>query len=135
MCSAAAGDQDTEDRAAFRTIDRLGNPGVNVALVPFNRKNEYNLGTTQDDAMGRFAGAIVATLRALGTNDAGINALAEVAVNHGDFLHLDVSIPNHGSGGGHNSGAGFPNGRRLRDDVIDMLLTIITNGAVRPATM
>ncbi len=114
----------------FQTIDRVGNPGVNVALVPFNRKNEYNLGTTQDDAMGRFAGPIVATLRALGTNDAGINALAEVAVVHGDFLHLDVSIPNSGHGGGFNHGAGFPNGRRLRDDVIDTLLTIITNGAV-----
>jgi hypothetical protein len=114
----------------FRTVDRVGNPAVNVALVPFNRKDEYNAATTQDDANGRFANSIVATLQALGTNSSNINTLAQVAVVHGDFLHLDVTIPNHGPGGGNNAGASFPNGRRVGDDVIDTLLTIITNGAL-----
>ncbi|HEY2144314.1 MAG TPA: DUF4331 family protein [Candidatus Udaeobacter sp.] len=114
----------------FHTLDRMGNPAVNVALVPFNRKDEYNAATTQDDANGQFAAAIVATLQALGTNASNINTLAEVAVLHGDFLHLNVSVPNSGAGGGHNAAASFPNGRRLRDDVIDILLNIITNGAI-----
>lgn len=114
----------------YRTLDRMGNPAVNVALVPFNRKDEYNAANTQDDANGQFAADIVATLQALGTNASNINTLAQVAVLHGDFLHLDVSIPNFGHGGGENPAASFPNGRRLRDDVIDILLNIITNGAL-----
>ena len=114
----------------FHTLDRMGNPAVNVALVPFNRKDEYNAANTQDDANGQFAAAIVATLQALGTNSSNINTLAQVAVVHGDMLHLDVSIPNSGPGGGHNPAASFPNGRRLRDDTIDILLNIITNGAL-----
>jgi hypothetical protein len=111
-------------------VDRVGNPAVNVALVPFNRKDEYNASTTRSDAAGKFAGDIVATLTALGTSPANISILAAVAVQNGDFLHLDVSKPNAGSGGGDTAGNGFPNGRRLRDDVIDTLLTIISNGAV-----
>jgi hypothetical protein len=114
----------------FHTLDRMGNPAVNVALVPFNRKDEYNAASTQDDANGQFAAGIVATLQALGTNPSNINTLAEIAVLHGDILRLDVSIPNSGPGGGHNQAASYPNGRRLRDDVIDILLNIITNGAL-----
>jgi hypothetical protein len=114
----------------FRTVDREGNPAVNVALIPFNRKDEYNASTTQDDAKGKFASDIVATLQALGTSASNINILADVAVTHGDFLHLDVTKANSGSGGGDNPGTGFPNGRRLKDDVIDILLNIITNGAL-----
>ena len=115
---------------AFTNIDRMGNPAVNVALIPFNRKDEYNTSNTVADANGRFANDIIATLQALGTNESNINTLAGVAVTHGDFLHLDVSIPNTGTGGGTNSAAAFPNGRRLQDDVIDILLNIITNGAL-----
>ncbi len=114
----------------FHTLDRMGNPAVNVALVPFNRKDAYNAASTEDDANGQFAGGIVATLRALGTSMSNINILAGVAVVHGDFLRVDVSIPNSGPGGGGNPQASFPNGRRLRDDVIDILLNIITNGAI-----
>ena len=112
------------------TVDRLGNPAVNVALVPFNRKNEYNAADPQDDARGRFAGDIVATLTALGTNSTNIGILASVAVTHGDFLRLNVAVANTGTGGGDNAAAAFPNGRRLKDDVIDTLLNIITNGAI-----
>jgi Domain of unknown function (DUF4331) len=114
----------------FKQMDRMGNPAVNVALIPFNRKNEYNASTTRDDAKGKFANDIIATLQALGTNAAGINTLASIAVVHGDFVRVDTSIPNSGPGGGNNAGAGFPNGRRLQDDVIDTLLNIITNGAI-----
>ena len=113
-----------------KQVDRMGNPAINVALIPFNRKNEYNASDTTDDAKGKFANDIIATLKALGTNDANINALAGIAVTHGDFVRVDVSIPNSGSGGGNNAGAGFPNGRRLQDDVIDIILNVITNGAI-----
>lgn len=114
----------------LRQIDREGNPAVNVVTIPIARKDEYNGGTTQEDAAGRFAGDIVATLKSLGTSDANIGILAEIAVNHGDFLRLDLTKANTGTDGGNNANAGFPNGRRLGDDVIDTLLSIVTNGAV-----
>ncbi len=113
--------------AQNQVLDRAGVPAVNVALIPFARKDEYNTATEQDDADGRFAADIIATLKALGTDDTNIGILAEVAVVHGDFLRLNLNTANTGLGGGNNSGAGFPNGRRLGDDVIDTLLFFILN--------
>ena len=98
-------------------------------FVPFGRKNEHNVSTPRDDAAGRFAVDIVGTLTALGTSQANIEALAGVAVSNGDIQRFDLSIPNTGPGGGDNPEAAFPNGRRLRDDVIDTILTIVVNGA------
>ncbi|MCP9494463.1 MAG: DUF4331 domain-containing protein [Pyrinomonadaceae bacterium MAG19_C2-C3] len=111
-------------------VDRAANPTVNVVLVPFPRKNEHNISTTMDDAAGRFTDSIVATLTALGTRLENINTLAQIAVVRGDFLRLKFDIRNEGPGGGNNPGAGFPNGRRPGDDVVDTLLTVITNGAI-----
>jgi hypothetical protein len=111
----------------FMNIDRMGNPAVNVALIPFPRKNEYNLASPQDDANGRFANDIIGTLTALGTNATNIGILAQVAVVRGDFLRLNLKQANSGPGGGNNTGAGFPNGRRLGDDVIDTILFFVAN--------
>lgn len=116
--------------ALIEQIDREGVPAVNVALTPFSAKNAYNLGSPQQDAAGQFAPGIVATLQALGTSQTNINFLAGLAVTNGDLLRLDLNTPNTGPGGGNNPGAGFPNGRRLQDDVVDTLLNIITNGVV-----
>ncbi|MEW6128615.1 MAG: DUF4331 family protein [Acidobacteriota bacterium] len=114
----------------FQTLDRSGNPGLNALVIPFLRKDEYNFATTFDDAQGRFAGDIVATLKALGTNDTNIGILASVYVAKGDSLRLNVSIPNTGTGSGTTAGAGFPNGRRLADDVVDTFLFFVTNQAL-----
>jgi hypothetical protein len=111
----------------FSTIDRMGNPAINVALIPFPRKNEYNLASPQDDADGVFAGDIIGTLRALGTNATNIGILAQVAVVRGDYLRLNLKQSNSGPGGGNNTGAGFPNGRRLADDTIDTILFFVAN--------
>ena len=117
-------------RGPFVTADRMATPAVNVALIPFPRKDLYNSGTPLEDANGRFANTIVGTLRALGTNDENINLLAQIAVLRGDFLRLSLTTANSGPGGGNNPGAGFPNGRRLQDDVIDIEIAVITNGAI-----
>lgn len=111
----------------WEQVDRMATPAVNTALIPFARKNEYNAASPQDDAAGRFAGDIVATLKALGTNDTNIGILASVAVNRGDYLRLNLAQANSGPGGGNSAGAGFPNGRRPGDDVIDTLLFFIAN--------
>lgn len=111
-----------------KQIDRSANPGINAVLIPFARKNEYNAATPQDDAKGQFADDLVAVLTSLGTSPVNIQALAALAIQNGDYVRVDVSIPNTGPGGGNNAEAGFPNGRRLGDDVIDTILTIIANG-------
>jgi hypothetical protein len=122
-----AGTPGVVDFGQVHQVDRMGNPGVNVVLVPFSRKDEYNLATPQDDAAGVFAASIVGTLTALGTNNANINVLAGVAVTNGDYLRLNLGLANTGPGGGNSAGAGFPNGRRLGDDTIDVLLSLVTN--------
>jgi hypothetical protein len=99
-------------------------PAVNVALVPFNLKNTYNAGNSVEDASGRFAPGIVDTLQNFyGTDPTSIGILANVAVVRGDILRLDLTVSNTGT----NPEASFPNGRRLTDDVIDILLTLINN--------
>ncbi len=113
-----------------KRIDRTGVPAVNTALIPFARKDEYNRATTQDDAAGVFAADIVNTLAALGTQPPQITALAQVAVTGGDQLRLDTSVINTGLQGGTLADAGFPNGRRPTDDVIDTILFLVTNGVV-----
>jgi len=126
-------DDDGEIRTngKFVQVDRMGNPAVNTALIPFPRKNEYNAATPIDDANLRFAGDIVGTLTALGTNQTNINILANVAVLHGDYLRLDLSRANASLGvGQHVTDAGYvgyPNGRRPGDDTIDTLLFFIAN--------
>ncbi|HZS06003.1 MAG TPA: DUF4331 family protein [Blastocatellia bacterium] len=111
----------------YTDVDRAATPAVNVALIPFARKNEFNTASTLDDQRGRFAPSIVATLTALGTNQTNIDILAGIAISKGDFLHLNLNTANSGPGAGTNSGAGFPNGRRLADDVIDTILFFIAN--------
>ena len=121
------------DRASgtvFGNIDRMGNPAVNVALIPFARKDEYNAASPLDDANGKFAADIVKTLTALGTNADNINTLAQIAVVRGDYLRLKVSQANTGPGGGNNAAAAYPNGRRLGDDTIDTILSLVSNGAL-----
>ncbi|MBS1813213.1 MAG: DUF4331 family protein [Acidobacteria bacterium] len=114
-------------RLGYTQVDRMGIPAVNVALIPFARKNEYNRALPINDANGQFAGDIVSLLRRLGTNDTNIGVLASVAVAKGDILRLNLGQPNTGSGGGTNAAAAFPNGRRLGDDVVDTILFFIAN--------
>ncbi|MCA1628150.1 MAG: DUF4331 domain-containing protein, partial [Acidobacteria bacterium] len=128
------------------TLDRNGNPAVNAVLIPFNRKDEFNAATTFDDALGpnptvpelngpggngRFAGAIIAALQALGTNTANINTLASVVVTRGDMLRLNLTTANASLGFGETLAtanyAGYPNGRRPYDDVVDVILFFVAN--------
>jgi hypothetical protein len=111
----------------FFNADRMGVPAINTVLIPFARKDEYNQAGPAQDAAGTFANDIVGTLTALGTDEAHINVLAGVAVTRGDMLRVNRTAANSGPNGGNNAGAGFPNGRRLGDDVIDTILFLVTN--------
>ena len=114
-------------------VDRIGVPSINVMLIPFNRKNEYNAANTTDDAAGRFRSDIIAVLRSLGTDDFSVSRFLALAVNRGDILRLNTSIPNDRIGptnpdeSAADDGRGFPNGRRYGDDVVDTELSLINN--------
>ena len=98
------------------TLDRNGIPAINAVLIPFNRKDEFNAATTTDDANGRFAADIVASLRALGTDNTNIGILASVAVTNGDQLRLNLNTANttlgHDETLSTTGYSGFPTGRR-----------------------
>ena len=117
---------------AFKQVDRMGNPAINTALIPFAKKSLYNASSPVDDAKGKFATDIEATLTSLGTDAAHIGILASVAVTKGDYLRLDLTQPNTGPNGGTNTEARYPNGRRLADDTIDIILTLVANGTPAP---
>lgn len=130
---------DVRGVGAFKSLDRMGNPAVNVVLIPFNRKNAYNLATPKDDASLKFAiptvgttkipsqPGILKTLEGLGTPGtpfdaaSSVGTLASIAVLQGDLLKLDTSAA---------VGASFPNGRKPSDDVVDTLINVVTGGLV-----
>ncbi len=111
-----------------KQFDRMGVPLVNMLLVPYSRKDEYNGASTYSDSRARFRADIVQTLMELHTNSTYISMLENLAVTKGDMLRLNLSIPNTGTEGGKNLPARFPNGRRPNDDVIDTIVTLINNG-------
>ncbi|GAC1410359.1 MAG: hypothetical protein NVSMB6_10790 [Burkholderiaceae bacterium] len=114
------------------TVDRDGNPLVNNGLIPAARKDEYNAATTDNDEDGQFRADIIKDLKNFGTDDAHIAKILKVVQENGDILRLDLTVPNSGEGGGDNPNGGFAHmgGRRLKDDVVDMVFTIINNGVL-----
>ena len=114
----------------WRTLDRDGGPLTNNALIPAARKDEYNSASTMDDAKGLFRADIIKSLNAVGTDAEHQKMFLKFAVDNGDFLRLDVTVPNKGAGGGTNLDGGFGKmgGRRLSDDVFDKSVTLLNNG-------
>jgi hypothetical protein len=108
-------------------VDRMGRPAINTVFIPNNpfepsgsepsQKNAFNGGKPRNDQRD-FRGEVVDTLEIFyGAGNPTVDALA-------DFLLPDILTVNT------SSSAGFPNGRRLADDVIDIELGLVTNGAV-----
>jgi hypothetical protein len=101
------------DRRPYGQLDRMGNPAVATALIPGPLKDAFNRGLPQNDAAS-FGPAIVASLTAFDPDLTNAALLASVALP--DTLKYDFTQPD-----------GYPNGRPLQDDVIDILLKLILN--------
>ena len=110
-----------------KQIDRMGRPAINTVFIPNNpfepsgtepsQKNAFNAGKPRSDQRD-FRSEVVDTLEIFyGAGSADAQALADFLLP--DILTVDTS-----------SSAGFPNGRGLADDVIDIELGLVTNGAV-----
>ena len=104
--------------------DQMGRPAINTVFNHGQDKNIFNV--TQPAAQRSAATAegptfleeFTSELEALGGYSAG-DALAIAELLLPDILTFDYS-----------SAAGFLNGRRLRDDVIDIELNLVTNGKI-----
>jgi hypothetical protein len=96
----------------FEQIDRTAQPAVATAFIPFGLRDQFNSARPEDDA--QFADEILASLQTFGTSAANVRTLASLAVP--DTLKFDLRQPD-----------GYPNGRRLQDDVIDTLLSLVFN--------
>jgi hypothetical protein len=108
-------------------VDRMGRPAINTVFIPNNvfepagtepsQRNAFNAGNPRNDQRD-FRGEVVDTLEIFyGAGNPTVGVLTDILLP--DILTVDTSNP-----------AGFLNGRRLQDDVIDAELAIVTNGAV-----
>lgn len=137
----------------FVQVSRLGNPLINEVIIPLGKKDEWNAGNPADDAtykdrylkpeLAAIINTIYPTLPKARTSDRsdlvlilgqGVPGLN--ATNTGDTLYdmlrLNMGIPptKHPSRLGVLAGdlAGFPNGRRTWDDVVDIELRAVADG-------
>jgi Domain of unknown function (DUF4331) len=130
----------------FVQVNRMGNPLFNEALVALKDKDNYNRRTPTDDAAfatyarsPELAGLINTVF---GTNFVTMNREDLVAIFIPDVLRVNtgtgpVRLAGQAGfsrlgfiGGDTTAGAsgGWPNGRRLGDDVVDIALTAIASG-------
>jgi hypothetical protein len=115
-------------------LDRMGRPAINTALIPpvprndlgrGERRNAFNAALPRNDRRD-FRADMIAVLtspsfifKRTATDAAG---LADFLLP--DILTVDLSLAFNAAGNG------YPNGRRLRDDVIDITLNLLSNGVV-----
>jgi len=126
-------------------VSRLGNPLINEVLIPTDKKDYWNSQSPAQDKQFQqyYTNPILAAVleklypqfgpfQQSGRSDlvqvllTGIPKLNETGTTPADELRLNLSIPPDPAGqenrlgviGGDN--AGYPNGRRLGDDVIDI---------------
>jgi len=112
-----------QESKTFVQIERTAIPANNTFLIPRGKKDEYNQTVPSDDVK-RWRQTAIDSLLKLQTNvgqtpDAAYSAGVVDTVFLPDVLKLDVT-----------STAGFPNGRRFEDDVVDVALSVDSKGKV-----
>jgi len=137
---------DNTNSGPWIQLNRLANPFFNELLVAVQDKDNYNRDFPTNDAVryAKYASTPeVATLinAVFGTSLATSGRTDLVAVFIPDVLRFDMTtgpVPLIGQGGNRLSGlggdttggkwSGWPNGRRLGDDVLDIALTAVASG-------
>jgi len=136
-------------------VSRLGEPLINEVIIPLGQKDRWNRTDPENDAQFEplYAAPEVARLENLLYGSAlqpidtinrsdlvailltGVPGLNFTGPEKADFLRLNTAIaPTAAPGAGNRLGvlagdlAGFPNGRRQEDDVVDIELRAIAQG-------
>ncbi|MDA0181857.1 DUF4331 domain-containing protein [Solirubrobacter phytolaccae] len=137
-------------------VSRLGNPLINEVVIPIGAKDFYNATAPKDDLKNFGAGALAPepakilnalfkldiketgrtdVVQALLTGIPGLTQIAPGAVP-ADTLKFNLGVPASAKpnrfGVLAGDTAGFPNGRRLADDVTDIELRVIAGALLKP---
>ena len=138
-------------------VSRLGNPLINEVIVPIGLKDKFNRTSPADDAANFGAAALAPeparllnALFGLGVKETnrtdivqalltGVPGLTQIGSKPApaDTLKVNLGVPPSASpnrfGVLAGDTAGFPNGRRLSDDVVDIELRVIAGALLAPA--
>jgi Domain of unknown function (DUF4331) len=120
-------------------LDRMGRPAINPAIIPpvprnntsrGARQNAFNAGLPRNDRRAFRADMIAVINTVYGRPING--PFPTSATSLADFLLPDILTFNTSTAFTTNAADanGFPNGRRLRDDVIDLELNLLTGGGI-----
>jgi Domain of unknown function (DUF4331) len=144
-------------RTRYVQVSRLGNPLINELVIPLALKDKYNRTQPSGDlknfgryVLSPFPAAALNKLYGLGIKEhnrtdivqallTGIPGVTQIGSKPApaDTLKLNLGVPpsatenRFGVIGGDN--AGFPDGRRLADDVVDITLRVVGGYLVPPA--
>jgi hypothetical protein len=137
-------------------VSRLGNPLINEVIIPIGQKDKFNRTSPADDLknFGKYAlnpepARLLNALFKLGVKETnrtdivqalltGVPGLTQIGSHPApaDTLKLNLGVPPSASpsrfGVLANDLAGFPNGRRLADDVTDIELRVIAGALLDP---
>jgi hypothetical protein len=138
-------------------VSRLGNPLINEVIIPIGQKDKFNRTSPADDLknFGKYAlnpepARLLNALFKLGVKETnrtdivqalltGVPGLTQIGSHPApaDTLKLNLGVPPSASpsrfGALANDLAGFPNGRRLADDVTDIELRVIAGALLKPS--
>ena len=138
-------------------VSRLGNPLINEVIIPIGQKDKFNRTSPADDLknFGKYAlnpepARLLNALFKLGVKETnrtdivqalltGVPGLTQIGSHPApaDTLKLNLGVPPSASpsrfGVLANDLAGFPNGRRLADDVTDIELRVIAGALLKPS--
>jgi hypothetical protein len=143
-------------RPSWVQVSRLGNPLINEVIIPIGLKDKYNRTSPANDAANFGAGALAPeparllnALFGLGVKETdrtdivealltGVPGLTQIGSSPAaaDTLKINLGMAPSASPsrfgvlGGDT--AGFPNGRRLTDDVVDIELRVIAGALLKP---
>ncbi len=125
---------------AFTRVDRMGMPAVSTVLIGAAAKNRYNDGNPSGDStfVPDFAGSLISLHMALDDDFARLNFTTCSMVTQVNMLPeclgqefaagrtvASLIVPNDVLRLELNAPAGFPNGRKLADPVIDVTLAVL----------
>jgi len=148
-------DGGSDDGGPFVQVSRLGEPLINEVVIPLGLKDRWNRTDPEDDAQferlyrapevsrleNLLYSSALAPISVTGRSDlvaillTGVPNLNFTGATPADLLRLNTSVaPTAVAGAGNRLGvlagdlAGFPNGRRLEDDIVDIDLRAFAEG-------